>query len=121
DGGKMLSWNGKVGLISGATGVIDSHYSVIGAMGDRFLLSRLAPAGHGQFTRALKHVGAASQRMRAELAEAVVHLFDHRQTEARAISDDEAKTIDQIITPALRLPAPLEPDRPRRSRGVGAV
>jgi hypothetical protein len=42
DGGKTLSWQGKVGLIFGATGVIDAHYSVIGAMGDRFLLSRLA-------------------------------------------------------------------------------
>ena len=54
DGGKTLSWKGKLGLIFAATGVIDTHYAVIGAMGDRFLLSRLAPAGRGQFERALK-------------------------------------------------------------------
>ena len=27
DGGKTLAWQGKVGLIFGATGVIDAHYS----------------------------------------------------------------------------------------------
>ena len=44
DGGKSLSWQGKVGMLFGVTGVIDQHHGVIGAMGDRFLLCRLAPA-----------------------------------------------------------------------------
>jgi hypothetical protein len=57
EGGKTLSWKGKIGLVFGATGVIDSHYSVIGAMGDRFLLCRLAPEA-GQFKCAIKHAGA---------------------------------------------------------------
>ena len=43
---------GKVGLLFGATGVLDLHYSVIGAMGDRFLLSRLAPAAKESRPRA---------------------------------------------------------------------
>jgi hypothetical protein len=42
DGGRTLHWHGKVGLVFACPGVIDSHYTVIGAMGDRFLLSRLA-------------------------------------------------------------------------------
>src|SRR5262249_22004325 len=57
DGGRTLAWKGKVGLLFGATGVYDSHHGVIGALGDRFLLSRLAPAGRGQFDQALKHGG----------------------------------------------------------------
>ena len=75
DGGKSLSWKGKLGLLFCATPIINSHYGVIGAMGDRFLLSRLAPAHEGQFERALQHAGAATGLMRKELAEAVAQLF----------------------------------------------
>jgi hypothetical protein len=60
DGGKTLSWKGKVGLLFGVTGVIDSHYGVIGAMGDRFLLCRIEPSLKGQLDQALKHAGKAT-------------------------------------------------------------
>ena len=119
DGGKTLSWEGKLGLIFGATGVIDAHYAVLGAMGDRFLLSRLAPIGKGQFKRALKHAGAANGRMRAELAEAVGHLFAGRSTVPRVISDDEADRIDQTISLVVRLRGAIERDR--HSRELEAV
>ena len=85
EGGRTLAWKGKVGLLFAATGVIDSHYSVIGSMGDRFLLSRLAPVGRGQFARAMRHVGAGTGQMRKELAEAVAQLFAGRRAEAQAI------------------------------------
>ena len=92
DGGRTLHWEGKVGLITAATGVIDSHYAVIGAMGDRFLFCRLAPTqGRAQFNRALDHVGDATKRMRAELAEAVARLFAGRKKEPRPISNDERR------------------------------
>ena len=82
-GGKTLSWKGKVAIIFAATEVIDSHHSVIGAMGDRFLLSRLKPvAGRKQFRGALKHVGGSISQMRKELAGAVTRLFAKRRTEA---------------------------------------
>jgi hypothetical protein len=32
DGGKTLSWSGKVGLIAGCTQSVDRHHAVIGAM-----------------------------------------------------------------------------------------
>jgi hypothetical protein len=41
DGGRELSWSGKVGLVAGCTPVIDSHYAVLGAMGDRMAFYRL--------------------------------------------------------------------------------
>jgi hypothetical protein len=44
DGGRTLDWQGKVALLFAATGVIDTHYGVIGAMGDRFLLSGWPPS-----------------------------------------------------------------------------
>jgi hypothetical protein len=114
DGGKTLSWKGKVGLIFGATGVIDSHYSVNIAMGDRFLLSRLAPVTGGQFPRALDHRGAATKIMRAELAEAVAGLFAAKQSEPRSINDAEVSRIDRVISLAVRLRGPFERDRQSR-------
>jgi hypothetical protein len=114
DGGRTLSWKGKVGLLFGATGVYDSHYSVIGTLGDRFLLSRLAPAGRGQFDRALKHGGAGTAQMRKELAEAVVRLFAGRQPEPRQIADDEIRFIDSVILLAVRLRGAIERDRQKR-------
>jgi hypothetical protein len=59
-GGKSCRGKARYRLFFAATEVIDSHHSVIGAMGDRFLLSRLKPvAGRKQFSRALKHVGSS--------------------------------------------------------------
>jgi hypothetical protein len=119
DGGKTLSWTGKVGLIFAATGVIDAHYSVIGAMGDRFLLSRLTPISQGQFARALEHQGAATKRMRTELAEAVAHLFAGKRSEPRKISAEEVERIDHVISLVVRLRGAVERDR--NSREVEAV
>jgi hypothetical protein len=114
DGGRTLSWQGKVGLLFGATGVYDSHYSVVGALGDRFLLSRLAPVGRGQFGRALKHGGAGTIQMRKELAESVVRLFAGRREEPRPIAEDEIELIDSIIMLAVRLRGAIERDRQKR-------
>jgi hypothetical protein len=114
DGGRTLAWRGKIGLLFGATGVYDSHYGVVGALGDRFLLSRLAPVGRGQFGRALKHGGDGTTRMREELAEAVARLFAGRRTEPRPIADDEVEFIDSIIMLAVRLRGAIERDRNRR-------
>jgi hypothetical protein len=114
DGGKTLAWQGKVGLVFGATGVIDGHYGVIGAMGDRFLFSRLEPAGKGQFKRALAHVGPQSKQMRKELAEAVAGLFAGRRSEPQPISEEETERIDRVISLAVRLRGAVERDRYHR-------
>ena len=44
DGGRELEWRGKLGLVFGCTTVIDTHWSVENALGNRFLLSRLGPS-----------------------------------------------------------------------------
>jgi len=119
DGGKTLEWKGKVGLLFGATGVIDSHYSVIGAMGDRFLLSRLAPADKGQFARALKHQGDVTKQMRGELAEAVACLFAAERPKPQPISQEEIERLDRAISLVVRLRGAVERDR--YSREIEAV
>jgi hypothetical protein len=119
DGGRSLSWEGKVGLLFAATGVIDSHYSVIGAMGDRFLLSRLAPMEQGQFQRALQHVGTASAQMRNELCDAVLHLFAGRKAKPQQITAEEIARINRTISLVVRLRGAVERDR--YSREIEAI
>jgi hypothetical protein len=112
EGGRTLSWSGKVGLVFGCTGVIDGHYSVIGAMGDRFLLSRLAP-GEGQFGCALRHSGTATGQMRKELAEAVAHLFARERPAPRPLIEggEEFQRLDRVVSLVVRLRGAIERDR----------
>jgi hypothetical protein len=120
DGGRTLHWEGKVGLITASTGVIDSHYSVIGAMGDRFLFSRLSPApGRAQFNRSLEHVGEATKQMRAELAAAVARLFAGRKQVPRPINKNETDRIGEVISLVVRLRGAVERDR--RTRELDAI
>jgi hypothetical protein len=119
-GGKTLAWHGKVGIIFAVTEVIDTHHAVIGAMGDRFLLSRLKPtAGKTHFTRALIHAGGGKQ-MREELAEAVGELFAARRAEVcRKISNAEVDAIGKAVALAVRLRGAVERDR--RTREMEAI
>ncbi len=88
DGGRTLEWYGKAGLMFACTEAFDSRHSVVSAMGDRYLLCRLAPV-EGQFERALDHAGEGTERMRRELSEAVERLFAVRRTEPRPLSLEE--------------------------------
>jgi Bifunctional DNA primase/polymerase, N-terminal len=120
DGGRVLHWKGKIGLVFAATGVIDAHHSVLGAMGNRFLLSRMAPTkGQPQFTRALQHVGATTKQMRKELAESVAQLFAGRRADARPISPDEVERIGAAISLVVRLRGAVARDL--RTKEIDAI
>jgi Bifunctional DNA primase/polymerase, N-terminal len=120
DGGRTLSWKGKLGVVFAGTGIIDSYHAVIGSMGDRFLLTRLAPApGKTQFVRATAHKGAAVKQMREELAQAVAQLFASRRAEPTPISTEEIDDIGNTIALVVRLRGAVERDR--RTRELEAV
>ncbi len=93
DGGRTLSWHGKVGLIGGVTPTIDRHHAVMGAMGERFTLYRLPEAdSNTQAREALRHAGR-ERTMRQELAEAA-------QTAVETLTIPNARTdaeTDQLI------------------------
>jgi hypothetical protein len=118
DGGKAMTWEGKVGLIFASTGAFDRHHSVVSAMGDRYLLCRIAPV-EGQFERALKHTGEKTMQMRRELATAVVKLFDSRRGEPRPLSPDERERISRIVKLVVKLRAAV--DRDRGSREIEVI
>jgi hypothetical protein len=76
DGGRTLSWTGRLVLIGAVTTAYDSAHAVVASMGDRFALVRI-DSGSGRMAageQALANVGHETQ-MRAELADSVKTLF----------------------------------------------
>jgi hypothetical protein len=91
DGGKSLTWEGRIVLIGAVTTAYDSAHSVIAAMGDRFALVRVdSTTGRLAAGRqALNNVNHETQ-MRTELSAAVRELIDHNLNEERAeLTDDD--------------------------------
>jgi hypothetical protein len=118
DGGRALAWKGKVGVIFGATPAIDTYHGVIGSLGDRWLLTRMAPV-KDQFAKALAHRGADTKTMRAELAGAVARLFASRNGTPREIKTEEIERIGRVVALVVRLRGAVERDR--RTRDLEAV
>ncbi len=75
DGGVSLTWDGKLGIVGGVTGGIDSAHAVMSTMGERFLLYRLTEQSlTRQADVALeRHTPVAV--MRKELADAVADVL----------------------------------------------
>jgi hypothetical protein len=112
DGGRTLSWSGKVGLIAGCTPSIDSHHAVIGSMGERFTMYRLPAAdGEAQVRRALGHIGLEAA-MREQLGYAVKQVIEEAD-QAQLVAGADAATVDrlvQITTLAVRCRSAVERD-----------
>ena len=75
DGGRTLTWTGRLGLLAGCTTAIDSAHAVMSVMGTRFVLVRLHST-RDIAGSALDHVGREAQ-MRNELREAMRGLLEH--------------------------------------------
>lgn len=109
DGGRTLTWQGKVGLIGGCTPTIDRHHAVMGAMGERFTLYRLPTVDPNEHARrALLHA-SHEREMRAELAEAARSVFDS-MTSARGLDDHETNKLIALATFVVRARSAVERD-----------
>jgi hypothetical protein len=113
DGGKPLHWTGKLGLVFGCTGAIDTQHSVSDALGNRFLLSRLEP-GEGQLRWSLKHVGGKTSVMRRELADSVNLLFAAPRPDPQELCEHEIERLERVTELVVRLRGAVERDRYRR-------
>ena len=111
DGGKTLTWTGKVGLLAGCTQTIDRHHAVMGAMGERFVLYRMPPTNPDeQSRRALANAGHESA-MRAELSAAVAGLFvGGLPCQAPALTDPDKDRLITLATLAVRCRSAVERD-----------
>jgi hypothetical protein len=74
EGGKVLHWSGKVGLVAGVTPAIDAHHAVLSELGDRFVFYRLPPTDAARQGEAALDLDDDGQ-MRAELVAAVAEFF----------------------------------------------
>jgi hypothetical protein len=126
DGGRVLHWEGKLGLVFGCTGAIDTQHSVGDALGNRFLLMRLG-TGENQFAWALKHTGVSIGTMRRELVASVTQLFNASRSAPRPLDKEssEFRRLNRVINLVVRLRGATERDRysrrvwRRRHRRIG--
>jgi hypothetical protein len=98
DGGKVLSWKGKCGLIGGVTPALDHYGQVVSALGDRFILLRLPDANVDDFgAQALRH-GEQEQQMRRELQDALAGLVEGADLTHvnRALDADERRHLIRL-------------------------
>lgn len=112
DGGKVLTWSGKCGLVGGVTPALDRYHAVVAALGDRFLLLRMAdpdPAKSGAM--ALTHRGKEKQ-MRRELAEALAGLVTAADVTAvnRDLSEAEQTELVRLASFTARARTGVERD-----------
>ena len=94
--GKVIDWEGHVGLLGAVTPVYDKHYSVIGTLGDRFLLYR-TPDSDGRVIglQAQKIVGQ-EETMRSEIRD-VVHKFVDQFNDLGAVNLKPNEKINNMI------------------------
>jgi hypothetical protein len=122
EGGTTYKWEGKLGLLFGCTEAYDTHYAVIGALGDRFLIYRLPGSDSDQFETALRHSGDQFKQMREELAAATASLFarlpDPMPTPL-PLTPDESLRLKQVVILACHLRGGVQRDR--YSREIEAV
>lgn len=110
DGGRTLAWQGKVGLIGGCTPSIDRHHTVMGAMGERFVLYRLPPVDGTELShRALAHAGH-EREMRRALSTAVNNLFMEPAGSARPLDAADRSRLVALAEFAVRARSAIERD-----------
>jgi hypothetical protein len=122
DGGLTLQWRRKAGVIFASTQAYDEHHTVIGTLGDRFLLVRLNSDDDEQFDMCFRHIGVATQTMRENLAAAVAGLFAALPDpipEPSWLSADERAQLKKTVMLAIRLRAGVA--RSRLGREIEAV
>ena len=98
DGGRKLTWAGRIVVVGAVTTAWDTAHSVIATMGDRFVIIR-ADSSRGRTksaSRAIRNTGSEIQ-MRKELAQSAGALIKHIGKKEYVPSDDE---IDQLIKAA---------------------
>lgn len=69
EGGKRLSWDGKIGFLSACTNAIDTHHVTLGELGERWIYFRLLESdGYGETMSALDNRDPESAIIEIHLA-----------------------------------------------------
>jgi hypothetical protein len=91
DGGKTLTWEGRIAVLGACTTAWDAAHAVISTMGDRFAVVRLnSKTGRASaFQHTMANTGGEVQ-MRAELADAVGEVVEDLDEQAAKRLDPDA-------------------------------
>jgi hypothetical protein len=95
DGGRSLTWTGRLVVIGAVTTAWDAAHAVMALMGDRFLLVRL-DSTHGRSRAGRQAIDNSGDEttMRSDLAHGVAAVLSTTNTNpAFALSEDETKTL----------------------------
>lgn len=113
DGGKALHWKGKIGFIGGCTPAIDSHYGVMAALGERFLLFRQSDIGDGADAVTYAALQQVDEGQHSATAAAVAGLLRKPpgQPEIAAFTSAETDYLVQIAKVAARGRSAVERER----------
>jgi hypothetical protein len=90
DGGKTLTWTGRITIVGAVTTAWDAAHSVIATMGDRFVLLRMdsREGRESAGSHAIRNTGR-EQEMRAELATVVGGVVAGMSTREVSLTKDE--------------------------------
>jgi hypothetical protein len=114
DGGTKLRWEGRLGLIAGATSALDSAHGVLSALGERWVTTRLPDGGE----REMVHVALADTDTRAAREELrdVVHGFlsTLEAVPLRRVSADELELFSALAPLVVLARSPVERDSYKR-------
>jgi hypothetical protein len=111
EGGKTLTWEGRLVVIGACTTVWDSAHQVISTMGDRFLLVRPRLEDRRSAGRMAMSNVRSETTMREELADAVGKLLDTLGPTGKImLTDDEAETVLDVADLLSRARSPVERD-----------
>lgn len=99
DGGRTLTWEGRIVMVGAVTTAYDSAHAVIASMGDRFALVRVdSGAGSSRLAagrQALANVNLEEQ-MRTELIAAVTALMAELAPDRAELQDDDMDALLQV-------------------------
>lgn len=117
--GKEFFWKGHVGLIAACTPVYDKHYSVIGSLGDRFMLYRIENSKEEEVGLLAQSIVGQEQRMRGEIREAVHKFLDQFKSLGNIqFEKDEIVNRDIVTLACFCAHARCPVDRDRYSQAV---
>jgi hypothetical protein len=126
-GGQKLEWTGRLGLLAGATGALDGHHGVVGALGERWLTLRLPTDSRDGLwddedemaRRAL--AGGQTKSMRPELSEAVCGYVGSLEPPPwRQLDDADTELVVAVSVLVTTARSPVERD-PYGSRAIEFV
>lgn len=112
DGGRVLSWSGKCGLVGGVTPSFDRYSMIINALGDRFLLLRLPDVDAAEQAASALRRGEHDAEMRDDLAAAMTGLIHGADLTlvGRELDDPEQARLIKLATYTARARTAVERD-----------